>query len=74
MSVTRGNLSVVPVVSRTARARTSYGPSPTFSMTASDKQTRSAYVDDLAEKAGIQYLVALSYSDDSVNAHWAPLA
>lgn len=32
----------------------------------SDKQTRSAYVDDLAEKAGIQYLIALSYSDDSV--------
>ena len=32
----------------------------------SDKQTRSAYVDDLAEKAGIQYLVALSYSDESV--------
>ena len=37
--------------------------SPLYS---SDKQTRSAYVDDLAEKAGIQYLVALSYSDDSV--------
>ena len=31
-----------------------------------EKQTRSAYVDDLAEKAGVEYLVALSYSDDSV--------
>ncbi|MBR4504283.1 MAG: tyrosine-protein phosphatase [Candidatus Methanomethylophilaceae archaeon] len=31
-----------------------------------DKQTRSAYVDGLAEKAEIQYLISLSYSDDSV--------
>ena len=35
---------------------------------APNKQTRSTYVDDLAEEAGIGYLVALSYSDASVKA------
>jgi hypothetical protein len=35
---------------------------------APNKQTRSAYVDDLAEEAGIEYLASLSYSDASVKA------
>lgn len=30
------------------------------------KQTRSTYVNQLAEEAGVQYLIALSYSDESV--------
>jgi len=31
-----------------------------------DKQTRSPYVSELAEKAGIQYEIALSYSESSI--------
>lgn len=31
-----------------------------------DKQARSAYVNELAEKAGIQFEIALSYNEDSI--------
>ncbi len=36
------------------------------SLYAPEKQSRSTYVNDLAEEAGIQYLIALSYNDKSV--------
>jgi hypothetical protein len=36
------------------------------SLYAPSKQTRSTYVNQLAEEAGIQYLIALSYSDAAV--------